>query len=450
MIHTEKNQSMIKTFISYSIPCILGMFLTSFITIVDGIFIGWKMGQNGLAAVNLTLPVLYCLLAVTIMIGVGGVTLGAQSLGEQNKMRANHYFNLALLICIIVNVMAMIILLFFQDWIIRLLNAKGVLVNYVRDYLGIMSFFYVLMMANLIFSMFIRGEGKPKLSLLFGIISNILNIMMDYIFIMKLGYGMKGAALASGLSILISFFLGVFYFLSEKSLFKFYKPSFNIFDLEKMFFYGSAEFVAQISLSVTTYIMNWVILKRIGINGVAALTIIGYVSFIQNMILTGIAVGIHPVMSFHFGAQNKDKIFELLSIALKVVFFTGIIIFAIVNFATKGIVGIFTDNNKELLSIANQGLKLFSISFLVNGYNIIAATYFTSLGKAKAAAVISTLRGLVLIGIFIFVLPYFMGNIGIWLTAPLTEGITFVISYFWIKRSKGTLQFNLGNQSSLA
>jgi putative MATE family efflux protein len=425
------------------------MFLTSFITIVDGMFIGWKMGENGLAAVNLTLPVLYILLAVTIMIGVGGVTLAAQSLGGQNRTRANHYFNFALLICIAVNVLAMIILLCCQDGIIRLLNAKGILVSYVRDYLSIMSCFYVFMMANLIFSMFIRSEGKPQLSLLFGIVSNILNIIMDYAFIMKLGYGMKGAAFASGLSILIAFVLGVLYFLSGKSLFKFNKPSFNIPDLKKMFFYGSAEFVAQISLSITTYIFNWVILKRIGINGVAALTIVGYVSFIQNMILTGIAVGIHPVMSFHFGARNKDKIFELLSIALKVVFFTGVIIFAIVNFAAKGIVEIFNDQNQELLNTANQGLKLFSIGFLVNGYNIIAATYFTSLGKAKAAAVISTLRSLVLISIFIFVLPYFMGNIGIWLTVPLTEGITFVVAYFWIKRSMRIFENNLSSQSSI-
>lgn len=446
MINTEKDQSMIKTFISYSIPCILGMFLTSFITVVDGMFIGWKMGENGLAAVNLTLPVLYILLALTIMIGVGGVTLGAQSLGRQNKSQANHYFNLALLLCIIVNGLAMVILLLFQDGIVRLLNAKGILVGYVRDYLGVMTFFYVFMMVNMIFSMFIRAEGKPQLSLVFGILSNILNIILDYLLIMKSGYGMKGAAVASGLSVMISFFLGVFYFLSKRSLFEFNRPGFNIIDVKKMFFYGLSEFVGQISLSITIYLYNWVILKRIGTSGVAAFTIVGYVSFIQNMILTGIAVGIHPLISFHFGAKNKDKIFELLSIALKVVFFTGAVFLGIVILAAGEIVGIFAHHNKELLNMASLGLRLYAIGFLMNGYNIIAATYFTSLGQAKTAAIISMLRSLILISIFIFVLPCLMGNTGIWLAEPLTEGITFIVAYLWVKRSKLRLQFNFRNQ----
>jgi putative MATE family efflux protein len=306
MINIEKEQSMFKTFISYSIPCIIAMFLTSFITIVDGMFIGWKMGEKGLAAVNLTLPVLYILLAVTIMIGVGGITLGAQSLGRQNRERANHYFTLAVVVSVIVNITAMMVLLLFQEQIIKLLNAKGVLTGYVRDYLGTMTFFYVFMMANLIFSMFIRSEGKPQLSLLFGIVSNIINIILDYIFIMKLEYGMRGAAIASGLSVFIAFVIGIIYFLSKRSVFKFQKFNPNINDLKKMFFYGSAEFVAQISLSITTYLFNWVLLKRIGINGVAALSIVGYVSFIQNMVLSGIAVGIHPVISFLFGAKSKD------------------------------------------------------------------------------------------------------------------------------------------------
>jgi putative MATE family efflux protein len=440
MNHLEKEQSMLKTFISYSIPCILGMFLTSFITIVDGMFIGWKMGEKGLAAVNLSLPVLYILLALTIMIGVGGVTLGAQSLGKQDRTRANHYFNLALLVTILVNITAIIILLLFQDGIVRLLNAKGILAGYVRDYLGTMTFFYVFMMVNMVFTMFIRSEGKPRLSLLFGVVANTINIILDYIFIMRLGYGMKGAAVASGLSVIIAFILAMIYFLSKKSLYKFSKPSLRMRDLKQMLFLGSAEFIAQISLSMITYLLNWVVLKRIGINGVAALTIVGYVSFIQNMILTGIAVGIHPLISFYFGAKNKDKILELLSIALKAVFYTGAFIFMIVILAADWIAGIFAKNNKELLRIADQGLQLFALAFLMNGYNIIAAAYFTSLGEAKAATVISLLRNLIFVSIFIFILPSVIGNIGIWLTAPLAEGITFLIAYFWIKRSKAALQ----------
>ncbi len=439
-MENTKNQSIFKTFLAYSIPCIIGMFLTSFIIIVDGIFIGRKMGENGLAAINLTLPVLYILLAVTIMIGVGGVTLAAQSLGEKNKSRANHFFTFAFISSAVFNLVVMAILFLFQDGIVALLNAKGILTGYVRDYLGIMKYFYLFMMLNMIFTMFIRSEGKPQLSLLFGLFGNILNIILDYLLIMKFNYGMKGAAIASGLSVLIPFILGILYFLSKHSVYKFQRIHFAINDLQKMLFYGLAEFMAQISVSITTYILNWVLLRRIGINGVAALTIVGYVSFIQNMIVSGIAVGIHPLISYHFGAQNRNFILDLLSIAMKAVVIVGIGIFLIVLLISGGLVKIFSKDNLELIKVAGLGLKLYSISFIISGFNIIAAAYFTSLGEAKQAAIVSILRSLVLVIIFILILPYIIGDTGIWLAGPVTEAITFILAYMWIKRSKIALQ----------
>ncbi|HEX2953401.1 MAG TPA: MATE family efflux transporter, partial [Bacillota bacterium] len=398
-------QSGFKTFLSYSIPCIISMFLTSFITIVDGLFVGWKLGRNGLAAVNLSLPVLYILLAVTIMIGVGGVTLGAQSLGEKKRDQASNYFTTAFGLVVAVNIVAVIVLFFFQDGIIGMLHAQGVLYGYVRDYLGMIKYFYVFMMANLIFSMFIRSEGKPQLSLAFGVVGNVLNIFLDYWFIMKLGYGMKGAALASGLSVLIPFLFGVGYFISRRSVYKWVKVSLNRNDLGKIFLYGSAEFIAQISMSITIYIFNWVILRRIGTSGVAAYTIIGYLSFIQYMIISGIAVGIHPVLSYHFGAKQPASILSLLSIALRAVTFLGVIIFLMSLLFGDPIARMFAKNDSTVVHLTVFGLRIFSLAFILNGYNMIAAVYFTSLGAAKEAAMISIMRSIVLLNSMVIVLP---------------------------------------------
>jgi Na+-driven multidrug efflux pump len=159
-----KNQNVFKTFLTYAVPCILGMFLTSFIIVVDGIFVGRVVGERGLAAINLTLPVLYTLLAVSIMIGVGGVTLAARCLGERNAPRAHSFFTTAIGVSALFQLAALIVLFLFQDPIIALLNAKGIVAGYVRDYLGIMKYFYGLMMLNLTFTMFIRSEGKPQLA----------------------------------------------------------------------------------------------------------------------------------------------------------------------------------------------------------------------------------------------------------------------------------------------
>jgi putative MATE family efflux protein len=446
--NTQKD-SILKTFLKYSIPCVVGMFLTSFITVIDGMFIGWKIGEKGLAAINLTLPVLYILLGITIMVGVGGATIAMQNLGEKNQSSANEKFTFTITINLVVNIIIILLIALFLDDILYFLKAKGELYSYVKNYLGTMVFFYVFMMMNITLSMFIRSEGKPQLSLLFGVLANIMNIILDYMFIIKLEYGMKGAALASGLSVLIAFTLGVIYFLTGKSIFKFTKIKFDLNTFKNILFNGSSEFIGQIAISITTYFFNLVIIKRIGINGVAAFTIVGYISLIQYMILTGIAQGIHPLISYSFGAKDKDKIFKLLKIGVKAVFLVGAVTFLLSFVTTAGIIRVFSHGNTELMNIAKYGLRIYSITFLINGFNIVASTFFTSLGDAKTSMVISMLRSLILISIFIFTLPQILGEAGIWLTTPLAEGVTLLVSYCYINKSKKELSFSRNSLSSI-
>ncbi|HBE76530.1 MAG TPA: MATE family efflux transporter, partial [Firmicutes bacterium] len=356
-----------------------------------------------------------------------------------NHPEANRYFSISLAVNVAVNLVAAIILMVFQNEIIRILNAKGIIFGYVTDYLGIMKFFYLFIMVNLTFSMFIRSEGKPQLSLVFGLAGNIINIILDYFFIIKLGMGMKGAAWASGISVFIPFLFGVSYFCSRRSVYKFATFQLRPAVLRKMLFLGSAEFTAQIAVSITTYVLNWVLLRRIGISGVAALTIVGYVAFVQNMILTGIAIGIHPLISYYFGAKNREIIFGLLSIALKTVIWTGVGFCLLALGAGDGIVRIFARHNQELIAVAGNGLRLYSLSFVLNGYNIIAAAYFTSVGAAKESLSISVARSLLLVNILILLLPSLFGNAGIWLAAPAAELLTSGLAWWWFKKSKANL-----------
>jgi len=422
----------VKTFLSYTIPCIVGMLLTSFIIVVDGLFIGYQIGENGLAAINLTLPVMYILLAITILLGVGGVTLVAQSLGTGKNKDASYYFSVSLEAIACCNLLIIgVVKLFFPE-ILVLLGAIGDICGYVKDFLGILSYFYIFMMMNMAFSMFIRAEGKPKLSLFFGLAGNILNVILDYLFIIKFDWGMQGAALASGISVLLPFLLGMWYFLSGKSIFKISACSVNFVVLKNMIFLGMAEFIVQISVSVTTYIFNQVLLARLGLDGVAAFTIIGYVMFVENMIVTGIAVGIHPLISFYFGAKNSNAIWKLFKMAIAASFVTGLVIFGVAFALSDYIVGMFAHENQELRYIASVGLRFFSVAFILNGYNMMAAALFTSIGDAKKAVVISSLRSLILSVSFILLLPKIFGDIGIWLTPVMSELVTFALAYVMV------------------
>jgi putative MATE family efflux protein len=438
-METTQGESIVKVFLSYAMPCIVSMVLTSFIIVVDGMFIGWQVGENGLAAINLTLPLLYILLAVTILIGVGGVTLAAQCLGAKETARASDYFSVSLGAILAVDTVIVLIVAVFMDDVVLLLGAQGVMQGYVKDFLSVMVYFYIFMMLNMAFSMFIRAEGKPQLSLLFGLAGNILNVILDYVFIINLDWGMRGAALASGVAVLLPFIFGMGYFLTKRSVYRFSKFTAQFADFKKILFNGAAEFIVQISISLTTFMFNWVLLERIGVNGVAAQTIIGYVLFLQSMILTGIAIGIHPLISYHFGAKNQATIFSLLAVAVKAVFLVGIVVFLASFVYAEEIMSLFSKGNAELAAIGKTGLRCFSMAFIVNGYNIIAAAFFTSIGKAKAAVLVSSLRSLILLVVFLLVLPYMIGDIGIWLAAPLAETVTFIAAYCLISRAKNNL-----------
>lgn len=439
MLETNKDKSIVKIFLSYSIPTIIGLFLTSFIIIVDGIFIGWKIGENGLAAVNLTLPVMYLLLALTTTIGVGGVTLATQSLGAKQNDRAKYYFSFSLAAILAINVIIVILLAVFMDEIVVLLGSKGVMYQYVKDFLGVLKYFYLFSMLNIAFSMFIRAEGKPGLSLFFGVSGNVINLILDYVFILRLEWGMSGAALASGIAVLLPFLCGLGYFLTNRSVYRFVKFTADWHDFRAILLNGSAEFISQISVSITTAVFNLLLLERMGVNGVAAMTIIGYVFFVHSMIITGVAVGIHPVMSYNYGAKNTEIIFKLLTVAIKAVSLVGVLLFVVSFAAPEIIIGIFSKGNDELLQIGKFGLQCFSLAFLLNGYNFIAAVFFTSIGKAKTAALVSCLRSLVLVVTFLMVLPPIFGDIGIWLTTPLAEVVTFVVAYLFLNSYKGKL-----------
>lgn len=442
MLNDKSRKGLLKSFFSYTIPCMIGMFLTSFITIVDGLFIGNKLGSNGLAAVNLTLPVLYLFLGVSIMVGVGGLTLSTHSMGAKDIHRARKRFTLTLVINAAVILLLVILLCIFLGNVVDLLDTKGDLHGYVKDYLGTISYFYIFMMMNLVFSMFIRGEGRPQFSLLFGIAGNLINILLDYIFINHLNWGMKGAALASGIAVLIPFLMGCIYFLSGKSAYRFVPFKFDRADVKSILYNGSSEFIGQISIAITTYLFNRVIMKRIGIDGVAAFTIIGYISFLQSMFLTGVAQGINTLVSYSFGSKDGHTIKRLMAIGIKAAAGIGLIAFIVSVAASEGIVRLFGTDQTSIVEIAGVGMRIFAVSFLLNGYNIIASSYFTSLGDARTSAIISILRSLVLISVFIFVLPLIWGDTGIWLTVPLTELLTFVFSFISVSKSDSQLSFS--------
>ena len=417
--------------LQFSIPSIIAMVLSSLITIADGFFIGNYIGKEGLAAVNLGLPIVYVYLGVGIMFGVGGISIAGRALGAQDVEKSNAVFNQTYVSAVIVSIILSLLAGFCFEPIIAAVGMDAQVASYFVSYYSIMIIAYPLMIINSTFGMFIRGEGKPQLFMLINIVTVICNIGLDYLFIRWFRLGIEGIAVASLISLILGTFCMVIFFLRKSDIFKFRKFHFSQPVLRDTVFNGSAEFIGQMSMSISIFAYNWVIMRFIGVTGVAAFTIVGYTAFLFSMVIIGFGQGASPLISFSYGAEE----FALSTVIRKktnlFVFLSGAIAVMVLFMASGWYSSVFV-KNRSVSVLVNSGLKIFILSFLFAGINTITTFYFSSIGKAKESALISSSRGLVVLLICIFTLPALLGMTGVWLVAPVTEGFTIILSFVLI------------------
>jgi Na+-driven multidrug efflux pump len=303
------------------------------------------------------------------------------------------------------------------------------------NYYGILLWIYPMMMMNIIMGMFLRCEKKHHILMLNTVVITVTNILLDYYLIAKINMGVLGAATASTFAIIIGMILMISNFLNDKSIFTFGKFIFDKKDLKNTVLNGSSEFIGQISMSITIFFLNLVVMNRLGLVGVAAISIIGYTAYIFNMIVVGFGQGISPLISYNYGSNNLKMCNDLRKETSKIVIISGLFFCIVLLMFASSYGKLFTDS-KELLGLISFGLPIFSISFITSGYNVITSFYFTGIGFAKESALISSLRSLLLLLLNIFILPIMFGDLGIWLIAPVTETITLLVAVILIKKSK--------------
>lgn len=428
----------VQMILQFSIPSIIAMVLTSLITIVDGFFIGNYIGKEGLAAVNLGLPILYVYLAIGIMFGVGGIAIAGIALGAQDIKKSNDVFNQTVVSTIIVSVLISLLVCAFFRPIMSIINMDAQVASCFYKYYSIMVFAYPVMIVNSALGMFIRGEGKPQLFMMINILTVICNVVLDYLSIRWLGLGIEGIAAASLISVTIGLVCMVMFFLKRSDVYKFRNFEFSKIVLRDTVLNGSSEFIGQLSMSISMFAYNWVILRTAGVPGVAAFTIVGYMAYLFGMIIIGFGQGASPLISFSYGAGEFELSQTIRKKTNLFVFLAGVVTMIVMLIASDLYSGVFV-SSESVETLIHSGICIFVFSFLFSGINTITSFYFTSIGKAKESALISSSRGLVILLICIFTLPSLFGMTGVWLVAPVTEAFTIVLSFILIRQNENCL-----------
>ena len=419
--------------LSFSVPAILSMVLTALITVADGAFIGNFVGKDSIASVNLGLPVVYLFLGVGLMVSVGGAAMAGMARGSGDVEGCRRIFRQTVFTAALLALLTALAVWLCFEPMLDVLGAEGRVRVDCRTYYLILLPELVLMIVNSTLSMFVRGEGNPRFALKANAACTALNVLLVGLFTGVLGWGVAGVAWASVLAALVSMGMLLWYFLRRAEVYRLGAFSFSWEVFRRALLNGSSEMIGELSTGIAMFAYNFVILRQAGVDGVTAFTVVGYTAYLFSMVVVGFGQGSSPLASFSFGAGERALARRIHQMTSRLVSAAGAAAFLLTATLAGRYGHLFVDS-KTVLDFIRSGAALFALSFLCSGFNAVTSFYFTATGRALESAVISLSRGLVVLLVCIFLLPALWGMTGVWLAAPVTEGITLVLSLCYLRR----------------
>lgn len=424
--------------LKFTLPSVIMMVFNSFYTMVDGGFVSNMVGTTALSAVNISYPLISLVFAIGIMLASGGSAVVAKQMGEGQQLKAKQSYTFIVTCGVVVGIIIAAIGLLFTKEISLLLGANEAIYEYCYDYILYISIFIPFAILQVLFQFFFVTAGKPNLGLILTILGGVANIFLDYLFMGPMNLGIKGAAIATGIGFTIPAVIGLIWFAKkEDRLLCFTKPKFDGKVLFKTCTNGSSEMVSNLAVAVTTFLFNKLMMRYVGEDGVAALTIVLYAQFLFTAVFLGYTSGIAPLFSYNYGAQNEKRLKKLFKLSIIFITICSVGAYAFSLLLAAPVVGLFSEPNSTVYNLAIHGMDLFGISFLFMGFNIFASGLFTSFSNGLISALLSFLRTFVFIILAIMILPEFLDVNGIWLSIPLAEVIALFVSLvFMIKYKK--------------
>ena len=423
--------------IKFTLPTIAMMIFTSIYGVVDGVFVSNCVGSDAFAAVNLIMPIIMILGSVGFMIGTGGSAIVSKTLGEGKKEKANEYFSMLVYLCVVSGVILSVIGIIFTGPIAVLLGAKGSIAKDCVTYGRTVFFMLTGLFLQNAFQSFLVVAEKPKLGLFVTLLAGFTNMFLDFLFVYVLRFGVFGAALATGISQFVGSVIPIIYFAGGKNnVLKLTKCRFNKDIIIKTCINGSSEMVTNMSMSLVNILYNMQLMKYIGTNGVVAYGIIMYVGFIFVGTYMGYAVGSAPVISYHYGAGNKDELKNLFKRSLTIKIVSYVVMTLIAEIIAGYLAGIFVSYDNNLLELTTEAIRIYAVSYLISGVNIFASSFFTALNNGVVSAVISFMRMFVFQIVMILLLPVVLGISGIWTAVIAAEVLSVVISVMFLVKNR--------------
>lgn len=428
---------MIKQFLKYAVPSALAMFVSSLYTIIDGIFVGQGVGDSALAAVNVIMPFTIMLFGIATMFAVGGGALVSKYLGAKDEFSAIEVFRQVFKFLLILSVTISVTCVIFASPLAKVLGATESILDLASDYLRFYAMFCIPNLIGIALNSFVRNDGKPKLAMISTISGAVTNIILDYIFIFQLSLGIKGAAIATGLGQIVTVSILIPHFLLRKGTLSFGNVKLNKVIIKEFSNIGLPSFFTEVTFSIIVFLMNIVIVRIIGDKGLSAFSVINYLTTNVYMVLLGVAFGVQPLISYNYGAKDKEKMIKFYNMTNVACLIVNIVFSSICFIFGKQIIGIFT-SNIEIIEMTYIGLNLLNLGFFAIGVNLASTIYYQAIEAPGKSNLICVLRSIIVFPISLVILSFVFGEKGIWLSLLLSEGITVIVMIFVSNIRKAT------------
>lgn len=421
----------------FTLPSIVMMVFTSIYGVVDGLFVSNFVGKGPFTAVNLVMPVVMIFGGLGFMFGTGGSALVAKTLGQGRKDQANRYFTMIVIATVGTGIVISALGAAFMRPICHWLRADAEIIDDCVLYGRILMGFNTAYMLQNVFQSFLITAEKPKLGLLATIAAGVTNMVLDALFIAGFGWGVAGAAVATGLSQCVGGLFPLLYFLRpNNSLLRLRPVKLQLRPILQSCGNGASEVVSSVTSSIIGMVYNFQLLRFAGKDGVAAYGVLMYTEFIFVAVFIGYAIGSAPVIGYHYGAENTGELKSLLRKSVTLNLGSGIVMLGIAQALATTLAHLFVGYDPALFSMTVHGFRIFTVAFILLGLNIFFSSFFTALNNGVISAAISFLRTFVFKLSAVLVLPLLFKLDGIWWATVVAEVFAFLVSGVFLLKNR--------------
>ena len=418
-----------RTFFKYISLNMLGALGLSGYIMADTFFVANRLGSDGLAALNLAIPIFGLINGLGILLGIGGATRYSICRYQGDEDRGNRTFTLSLLTGLGLGIILALLGAFCARPIALLLGANTDTLPLCTVYLRTVLLFSPCFLLNHVMVCFVRNDGNPKLAMTAMLAGSLANIALDYLFLYPLNMGIFGAALATGTAPVIGLWLSSLHSLTGRNQYRLSRPANPARSLADAAGLGSAAFLNEFTSCMVLALYNTLMLRAAGTVGVAAYGVVANLALMALALFTGLSQGAQPLISQSYGRGDHHTVRQLCRLALLVSCLVGLALALIAQFGAEPLAALFNrDGDPELARLAVSGLRIYFWGFLFAGPNIIAASFLGAVEQPRASFLLSLFRGGIGIAALVLLLAWLLGVTGIWLAFPVTELLTLFLA----------------------